>query len=451
MCSKIRLTLPEAAMTTRPWRIVRVCIMSATLASEGALAQTSPVVSGEWDEIERVVLQDGTVQIRVRPKPAPAAALALTPLEKVDTKSLSSAEEYGAVLVNALRERLAVDLSVPASPAMAVLGISGTEIDRPAFPRDLAASVIRGFDKDGKNRDAFAIDIVPASLWFRSSVIGGDQYINHSWTMQVLARTTLSLGAAKVEDSSEGSQYGAGIRIGLIDRSDPGLYWVAKEDCVRPFLQKQSVEAGRVTGGSRTITQDWIKDIQVKCKLDNLVADLWAKPALYVGYAQGWKSDTRSVRDASGNAKAFWASFSAGLNPRTEIEVANGASGRTRALLQLYLARKIDERISNPTGADNFVREDRTEFVTRLRFGKVKWHGYVEAGAARTRTAGLERESIRRVGFGVEYMLRDDLWLVLGSLRETGFRDGTRSLLNTGLRFSQAPKGLFGLPDLAGK
>jgi hypothetical protein len=434
-------------MKMPPCPIAGPCILLAFLAGPPAHAQTGPVVGSDWDEVERVTLSDGTIQIRVRPKARLAAAVTALPPAANDTVA-----DPGPKIDQAFRDWLAVDLSVPASPAMAVLGVAGTEIQRPAFPRELAASLVKGFDNNGKNRDAFAVDVVPASLFFRSSVIGGQQYVDHPWTMQLLARTTVSLGASKVEDSTQGSQYGAGIRIGLIDQSDPGLYWQVKETCLRPLVDSQAIEPGRVTGGSRTVDEPWVARADAQCKLLNLVADLWAKPALYVGYAQGWHSDTKSVRDASGNAKAFWATFSVGLNPRSDAELAAGTGGdRVRGLLQLYLARKLDEHISNPSGAGDFVREDRAEFVTRLRFGKAKWHSYVEAGVAHTRTAGLERESIRRVGFGVEYMLRDDMWLVLGSLRETGFRDGTRSLLNTGLRFSQVPKGLFGLPDLIGK
>lgn len=389
------------------------------------------------------------VQIRVRPKTRLAATAEATATPPVQGETTTGPD--GPALTKALQDWLAVDLSVPASPAMAVLGVAGTEIQRPAFPRELAASLVKGFDKDGKNRDAFAIDVVPASLWFRSSITGGDPYKGSHW-MQWLARTTLSLGASKVEDTTAGSQYGAGVRIGLIDGSDPGHFWQLKESCLRPVIENTPITKGRLSDGSRTVTDSWVGEIEKNCKLAKLVPDLWAQPALYVGYAQGWHSDTKSVRDASGNAKAFWATYSIGLNPRSKTDLALGqGTDRVRALLQLYLARKIDESIANPNGNGDFVREDRSEFVARLRFGKVKWHGYVEAGAARTRTAGLDSEAIRRVGFGVEYMLRDDLWLVVGSMRETGFRDGTRSLINTGLRFSQVPKGLFGLPDLVGK
>lgn len=349
-----------------------------------------------------------------------------------------------------INDRLAVDLSVPASPAMAVLGVGGTEIDRPAFPRDLAASLIKGFDKDGKNRDAFAIDVVPASLWLRSSIIGGEKYDKSPWK-QILARTTLSLGAAKVEDTKDGGQYGAGIRIGLYDDSDPGLYWAQKDECLKKIWEKIPLTSEQVPDGGPVLVKI-PQQAATACALDMLVADLWAKPALYIGYAQGWHSDTASVRDASGSAKAFWASFSVGLNPRSSAEVQQGGgSDRVRGLVQLYLARKLDERITNPAGTDDFVGESRSELVARLRFGKVKWHAYAEAGVARTRTAGLERESIRRTGFGVEYMLREDLWLVLGSMREAGFRNGTRSLINTGLRFSQVPKALFDLPRGGGR
>lgn len=378
--------------------------------------------------------QDGTIPAAPPPSPAPASGTA-----KADASPIGPLEDV-----------VAVDLAVPSSPAMAVIGMTGTEIQRPAFPRDLVTSLLRGVDKDGKTKNALAIDVAPIALFFPQTIIGGQIY-EHDYWMQLRARTTLSLAASQVENGNGASQLAAGLRFGLFDKADPGLYWNKMSKCVTDRIEQIPLPTGRTTEDTPAMAEA-ITRINKECAVEQQVTDLWAKPALYVGYAQGWYSDSGSVKDATSSAKALWASYSIGLNPRTQTEVRTGTpAGTPRVLLQLYLARKLDDRVKNPSGADNFVREDRSEVITRVRFGKARWHSFVDAGVSRVRTAGVASENVRRLGFGVEYQLRDDLWLVLGSVRETGFAAGGRNLISTGLRFGQVPKAVYGLPGAHGE
>lgn len=106
----------------------------------------------------------------------------------------------------------------------------------------------------------------------------------------------------------------------------------------------------------------------------------------------------------------------------------------------------LKERVELPGASGRLVREDRSDLVARIRFGKANWHGFVDAGAARARTAGAANESVRRIGPGAQYQLREDIWLVVGAVRETGFATGGRHLVNTGLRFGQADAAQIGNP-----
>jgi hypothetical protein len=343
-------------------------------------------------------------------------------------------------IADAIKDGLSVDLSVPSSPAMAVLGMSGTEPQRPAFPRDFALSVMRGFDKDGKTKDALAIDIVPAALFFPETIVGGALY-KQNYLMQLQARTTVSLAASRVEGSDSASQLAAGIRIGLIDHADPGRHYEQVRACVNKAIANVPLPHGPTTKDSPEAAA--VLAAANECAPDKVVRDLWAKPALYVGYAQGWRSDSGSVRDARRQVKALWGTFSIGLNGRNDKMKADAPPPAIRALLQLHLSRKLGDR---PLDANAAPAEDRSELIARIRFGKEKWHGFIDGGKARVSSAGMTTENIRRIGYGVEFQVSDTLWLVVGQVRETGFASGDRKLLSTGLRFGQAPKASVGLP-----
>lgn len=419
-------------------------LLAACGLARGAPATVPTVVSAEWEQIEYLPLPDGSVQVRARRRAPAAGAQAAVDAPGVAPAPKAAADQQA--IIDSLKSTLAVDLSVPSSPAMAVLGMSGTEVQRPAFPRDFAASLVRGFDKDGKAKNALAIDIVPVALFFPQALIGGRLYEDSYW-MRLKARTTLSLAAAQVESSASASQLAAGIRVGLVDYADPGLYWRAARACVDKAVAMVGIPIGRNVDDVAAVA-DAVSAAN-KCVVGADAADLWAKPALYAGYAQGWYSESGAIKDAGRSARALWASFSVGLPHRAAA--GDAGAGRVRALLQLHLARKLDERAPAPAGTELLVREDRSEAIVRLRVGKEKWHAFIDGGLARVTSAGLASERIRRIGLGVEFQLRDDLWLVAGSVTEKGFAGGERNLVNTGLRFGQVPKAQFGLPGAKGE
>jgi hypothetical protein len=446
----------------KPLLLLMACesLLAISCRAQAASDKDSIVRAG-WEQLERIELKDGTVQIHARPKAAgvPAVASALptakvalatpaAPAPQVDPAAAPAAasgagKPVDAQFIDSLKKTLAIDLSVPSSPAMTVLGIAGTEVQRPAFPRDFATSLVRGFDSNGKPKNAIAIDIVPVAMFLPSWIEAGEKY--QSPLMQIRARTTVSLAAAQVEGNNAASQLAAGIRIGLLDKGDPGIYWREIQGCVSKLIAQMEPVPGPNTAPPPGAAE--IVKLADSCKANNLIFDMWAKPALYVGYAQGWYSASAPFKDAARSAKAAWASFSIGLNRRTVQDIENNTNAdKLRALLQLYAARKVDARVEAADAGGALVREDRSDFVTRIRFGKEKWHAFVDAGVARVTTGGVASQSVRRIGLGAEYQLREDMWLVVGGVREKGFAAGDRNLINTGLRFGQAAEPQFGLP-----
>ncbi len=341
---------------------------------------------------------------------APAAGAASAPLTVYDV----------------LTTRAAADLSVPASPAFAILGLTPTSIQRPGSVRELMAAATKGFDKDGKVKNGLAIDIAPMSMFARERIVGGDRYRDSPVT-QALARTTVSLGTA---ESGGGTQLAWGVRVGVWDQGDPGLFAGKLAKCVResnPFGGPPP--AGPNVTGPTQAQQEATLNAIADCKVPELVEDLWAKPALYVGFGQSWYSGSGSAKDKLPAAKALWATYSVGRSVASY-----------RGLLQLNAERKTDERVADPADATKLLRQDTTALVARLKLGAEKWHAYADLGRNRLELAGKAKVNTRYSGLGVDLRLRDDLWLQVGRSNERGFIDGSaQNKVLVGFRWGTKP------------
>ncbi|MBK7532926.1 hypothetical protein [Piscinibacter sp.] len=337
-----------------------------------------------------------------------------------------------------------MDLSVPSSPAFAVLGISPDKVQRPGTIRDFATSVVRGIGADGKPVNGVAIDMSPVSVFFKQLITGGSEYaadadshndlrLKNYWK-RAFARTTVSLATTSA-DSNGASKSAWGLRVGLIDQGDPGLYYKETAACLRKATMPP-IKAGR------DLTSTPADDAVNLCNpLTNGVMEkpLWAQPALYAGYGQSWYSKSGSLTDRAPDVKAFWLAGSYGMfvgKPTQEL-------GALRTLLQGYLGRKLNDRTPDPNDATVLLREDSSDIIVRLKLGKDTWHGFLELGRSRVRLGNDTTEKLRHVALGAEFKLNfaDDTWLQLASVSERGFSNGKD---NTGVTMNLK----FGVPFL---
>ena len=327
-----------------------------------------------------------------------------------------------------------VELSVPSSPAFTILGINPDKVQRPGTIREFGASVLRGMGADGKAKEGLAFDVSTVALFGKEWLRGGSDYAPRvelgqlasdlrweGYPTRVLARTTLSLAMTKPDP--QGSARSAwGIRVGLIDDGDPGLYWNFTADCLR------RAPTTPLPPGKDLTSKPADPSLAACNVLTNTQATprpLWAMPALYVGYGHSWYSKTGTVTDRAPDARAAWLSFSIGhaaLMPQLAAPDPNGL----RVLLQAYASRRLDDRAVHPDDATLLVRQDVSEGTLRTRLGKDSWHGYLEFGHRRVRLGDNTTEKIRIAAVGGELKLdfMKDAWLQLAGVRERGFADG---------------------------
>lgn len=372
------------------------------------------------------------VKVATAPAPAPTAAATAASAPKLlsplDTQAKAIVAKTADEAITNLQQ---ADFSIPASPAAALLGISADKVQRPATIRELSAAVVRGIGPDGKVQSAVALDIAPAFVLFPRLIGAGDVYApagatsdsDGTWNqraLRMLARTTLSFGTTN-PDASGASRSAVGLRVGLYDSGDPGLYWSKAVNCVSQITGVVPLGPTKPGEVAAPIAVDYSKCDPMKDAANNL----WAKPSLYAGYGQSWYSNTGALTDRAPDVKQIWVSGSAGWAPDDKTP---GQANDWRSLGQIYFGRRLNDRTADPKNAGQLLREDASETILRLRTGKTHWHAFLEHGRSRVSLGNATTRNLRHNAWGAEFMLDflggKDNWLEIASVRKEGVLDG---------------------------
>lgn len=416
----------------------------AWTTSHTALAQSSPDLKDIFKNNDLVcisVLPNGNLECQLRPKvvavsvvavpaPSPVSSTASSPAKlKIAAVAAqpAAAAKPSQTFVEALNEIGQVDLSVPDSPALAVLGISPSQIQRPGTVRELASSVVKSFDSNGKPKSGVAIDFSPLPLFAPGVIHGGQQYASN-YLVQAFTRTTVSVATTDA-DSSGSTQLAWGVRMGVFDFGDPGLSYKELLSCVKEIKLPAPKPLPNVDAPDPSESTK-ISDEIGACDPSKRLA-LWARPALYVGFGESRYSKSGRLTGTTPSVKAFWATYSQGWD-------RGGDS--VRALFLAHASRKLDDRVPDPSDSTAFLRQDSSALIGRLRLGKEKWHAFLDFGREHMSLGNSTTENIRYAGAGAEFKVLDDVWLQLGGVTERGYKDGTsQNKVTTGLRFGSEP------------
>jgi hypothetical protein len=369
---------------------------------------------------------------------APAAAAAPAPASAPVATSTGTAPTKEDAFQK-LADFAQVDLSLPASPAFAVLGLSPDKVERPTTLRTLAATALRSLGPDGKVVKGVAFDVNPALLVAPHWITAGTGYAGSTpeedlspkhYIKRAVTRTTLSLATTDA-DSSGASKLAWGLRLGLIDEADPGLFYQKTVECLQAH-PPAPIPAHRVTGS--VPASDDLEKCLDKAKDSPAVLSskpLWARFSLYAGYGQSWYSKSGSLTDHVPDVKTFWLTTSYGLaGNETTIE---NSPGTMRTLIQGYLERRLDDRTPDPNNADALLNQNSTQGIVRLKTGDGKWHGFAEVGLSKVRFGNSTTENVHHYALGYELNLGHllsmnakgmDSWIQIASVHERGFADG---------------------------
>jgi hypothetical protein len=324
------------------------------------------------------------------------------------------------------------DMTVPSSIAAGLLDIAANKIQHVGTLRELTAGLFRGVGPDGKILSGLALDLAPAYVFLPGLIGAGNVYAPEDATgdwggdigqrlRRVFGRTTVSFGTTS-PDASGAARTAVGIRIGLFDSGDPGLYWSKVVQC----LQTTSRDAPPPPPDPKDIgKQAEPRPIDLsKCDPSKDPAtELWKKPSLYVGYGRSWYSKTGSLTDRVPDVSQFWLTGSAGWSPPQTVKKD------LRLLGQLYYGRRINDRSPDPDNASQLIRQDSSDTIVRLRAGDSRKNLYFEYGINRVRLGDTTTENLRHSALGAEIQWNflgngTDNWIELAATRSQGLLDG---------------------------
>lgn len=316
-----------------------------------------------------------------------------------------------------------VDLSVPESPAFAVLGLTPNTVVRPASPKAFASSLINGLDQNGNFQSGLAIDTTPFMLFNGENITIRDY--NEQFLTRFLSRTQFSFATAKGASSDDTStRLSAGLNLTLWDEGDPRIYHPERGDddvlsCFANNLQlpppippNSPPEIIASVNTANKATNDQVAD---DCR-DRARKANWNRSSWIIAYAPSWISKTGQTRGFKWNGGAVWTSIAYGFE---------GVSSLQRIAQLIFHARhRTREVVPDPANQGQFLTQNSTFFGARFRAGSAKFALNFEDSFIRTRVIGGKFDNINRFSIGAEARITDNLYFVIASGSNLGADNG---------------------------
>ena len=333
-----------------------------------------------------------------------------------------------------------LDLSVPASPAFAMLGLTPETVLRPGNVRALAASVLNGVDPSGTLQSGVAIDVAPYFA-AQGRHITLQEYLDKP-AVRFLSRLQVSAATAKAASGGDDAmRLGGGIRLTFWDRGDYRQNTSFREELsgARRAVVKEMEAAGIVESPLPLQAAAYDADLDRRLRLrtteirERYRKANWNNSALALGAAATWISKTGSVNALSKTGGAIWTSLAYGFEGVRGLE--------DTSQLIVHARYRTGDRVPDPQTEGEFLTQDSTLAGARLRIGAVDTNASFEAVYLRAEPTGRPVDSFARLAGDFEHRLFENVWLQLAVGGESGrFDDEQRLFVLTTLKFAVGDK-----------
>lgn len=331
-----------------------------------------------------------------------------------------------------------LDLSVPDSPALTVLGLTTQSITQPATPRALATSLLNGVDQNGNFETGVAVDTAPYLLFHGQSVTLDDY--RHNQVIRWLSRTQFSFATSKgSSDSDKSARLASGLTFTIFDKGDPRLN--------ERFLKDLTAKAQSILDSSPPLPPNAsdedvmnrkknIED-QVEAATKSVRKDYertnWNRSSWIIAGAPSWVSPDGTTSHVAFDGAAVWTSISYGFE---------GIPGlKNNAQVILHARFHSSELVPDPSSEGQFFRQQSSVFGGRLRYGSETTIGSFETVYVHARPVGLPTDRYFRLTVSAERKLFDNVWLHFGIGGESGQRNGQNKLFILGsFKWGAGPK-----------
>jgi hypothetical protein len=320
------------------------------------------------------------------------------------------------------------DLTIPASPAFTLLGVTPAQVNQPGYVRDLKLDWIV---KEGGLTPNVAIEAQPVwMVFFGHTSLAAYQEL--PWITRTLSTLSLSLGTAQ-HDSADSGSLALGARLNLFRKADP-LMSKTYSDSMRPTLTYSEVHVlFPHRFGLKQLLED-SEHLDSKTK-DSLRAELESVNREIDDAQKANEQRRQSYRSAY--ERDHWNSAAADIgggiigdyaNPKPEslhLSYAGmglwltGCVGIGKKVMLTAMYRLMEQRDSV-----------HHSLGISFRYGAPKLNGFIEV------VSGFDDLGAPSLGYGGEYRLSDVLLLEFGS--RTAVKNGVTlaSLFQPKLKFS---------------
>jgi hypothetical protein len=333
--------------------------------------------------------------------------------------------------------RTELDLSVPSSPAFAVLGLTPDTVTRPATPRAFAAALLNGVDENGVLQNGIAVDAAPYYITAGRQVTL--QKYQQSPMTRFLMRLQFSAATAKAASGGDNAVRGSvGTRLTFWDRGDYHgnvAFQTALSD-VFADASRQARDKGLAPSPTDPVKDEaYNQFVSAKMvELGNQVRERfrkasWNDSALSAGAALTWMSPSGAVTASTAQGGAFWASLAYGFENIPALE--------NTAQFIVHARYRINDQIPKPATADQFYTQNSALVGARFRFGAPDTNASFETVYLHTDPDGWPRENYFRLSGDAEHRLVENIWLHISVGGETARKDERNHLfVLTNLKFA---------------
>lgn len=355
-------------------------------------------------------------------------------------------------------KKYSVSMPTGSVPATTVLGISESSVPRVTNFKSISSQIAQGIGKDGEIKSAIGFEVAPYLLL--NDKIKWEDYDN-SLTTQILSRTTISFAAvpaSKTIDASSGFGAQSIFYTNALDKARTaysscevdaaGNYQNIVEEMSKKYPNSLKIVVGKSPSIDETkITnpEDKQRFLEIKKKHESAATvcqevidkslQVWNATVVAAGLGWGFFSSDNNITSLKQTASVYW--FTAAYGWGDGMSNSNAAG-----LLTLHARRATDERIVDPSDANNLLSEKSTLYGANLRFGSRKLGLLLEYSLRKGVVPAQEDENIKRGFVGMDVKVADDMYLSWGVGSETGKRNGSDSkftLMNIKYAFGKQP------------
>jgi len=315
-----------------------------------------------------------------------------------------------------------IDLAVPDSPALVILGLTPQTIIRPTSPREFATSLLNGVDQNGNFQTGVALDTAPYLL-FAGRQLTIDRYRDSRLT-RVFARTQLSFATNKgASEADKSVRLALGLHLTFWDQGDPRM----DGDLTECFNKSLNFVGGPI---SPTMSpEDREKEIAKREAALKPLAEAcrekarkknWNRSSWVFGAAPSWSSTTGRTGDMRWNGGAVWTSLAYGFRGVPVLE--------EKAQLIVHGRYRTSEQVPDPNVKGQFFKQNSGLVGARFRIGSPDFAASVEGVFLHATVAAKPTENSYRLSFGAEHKVAENLWFALSLGGEGGRRGGNNTV-----------------------